>query len=104
MKKVADKEPSEKKEDNILAEPTRKKAGRPKLENRELKKRYSFTILPSLYDKAQAKASKEGKTLSELITNFLAYYIQECEYPHIMDVCFCQVKYFSYDKYTYFNT
>ncbi len=76
MKKVADKEPSEKKEDNILAEPTRKKAGRPKLENRELKKRYSFTILPSLYDKAQAKASKEGKTLSELITNFLAYYIQ----------------------------
>jgi hypothetical protein len=27
MKKVADKEPSEKKEDNILAEPTRKTAG-----------------------------------------------------------------------------
>lgn len=58
------------------AEPPKekKKAGRPKLQNRELRKRYSFTILPSLYEKAQEKAGSEGKTLSELITDFLADY------------------------------
>lgn len=52
----------------------KKKAGRPKLQNRELRKRYSFTILPSLYEKAQEKAGNEGKTLSELITDFLTDY------------------------------
>lgn len=58
------------------AEPPKKKrkAGRPKLQNRELRKRYSFTILPSLYEKAQEKASAEGKSLSELITDFLSDY------------------------------
>lgn len=58
------------------AEPPKekKKAGRPKLQNRELRKRYSFTILPSLYEKAQEKAGNEGKTLSELITDFLTDY------------------------------
>lgn len=56
------------------AEPPKKKAGRPKLQNRELRKRYSFTILPSLYEKAQEKAGSEGKTLSELITDFLTDY------------------------------
>ena len=80
MKNYEDKEPSnkkiEKKEIQVPPEPPKKKAGRPQLENRELKKRYSFTILPSLYEKAQEKASHEGKTLSELITNFSTYYIQ----------------------------
>lgn len=52
----------------------RKKRGRKKLENREKKKQYSFTILPSVYEKAQAKAEKEGKALSELISNFLVKY------------------------------
>jgi len=53
-----------------------KKRGRPKLQNRELRKRYSFTILPSLYEKAQEKASKEGKTLSELVTDFFIDYTE----------------------------
>ena len=51
-----------------------KKRGRKKLENREKKKRYSFTILPSVYEKAQAKAEAEGKTLSELVSDFLVKY------------------------------
>lgn len=51
-----------------------KKRGRKKLENREKKKRYSFTILPSVYEKAQEKAEAEGKTLSELVSNFLVKY------------------------------
>lgn len=52
----------------------KKKVGRPKLKNKELKKRYSFTILPSLYEKAQEKAWNEGRTLSELIAMFLEKY------------------------------
>lgn len=51
-----------------------KKRGRKKLENREKKKRYSFTILPSVYEKAQEKAEAEGKTLSELVSDFLVKY------------------------------
>ena len=54
----------------------KKKAGRPKLENRELRKRYSFTILPSVYDKAQEKANAEGKALSEIVAKYLAEYIK----------------------------
>lgn len=53
---------------------TIKKRGRKKLENREKKKRYSLTILPSIYEKAQEKAEKEGKTISELVSKFLLKY------------------------------
>lgn len=53
-----------------------KKKGRPKV-NRELKKRYSFTILPSLYEQSSKIASNEGKSLSELITDFLTEYIEK---------------------------
>ena len=55
-------------------EDTIKKRGRKKLENREKKKRYSLTILPSIYEKAQEKAEKEGKTISELVSKFLLKY------------------------------
>ncbi|EHI54584.1 hypothetical protein HMPREF9333_02273 [Johnsonella ignava ATCC 51276] len=55
-------------------EDTIKRRGRKKLENREKKKRYSLTILPSIYEKAQEKAEKEGKTISELVSNFLLKY------------------------------
>ncbi|MEG0153510.1 MAG: hypothetical protein RR744_10135 [Cellulosilyticaceae bacterium] len=54
----------------------KKKAGRPKV-NRELKKRYSFTILPSLYEQSSEIASNEGKSLSELITDFLTEYVEK---------------------------
>lgn len=54
------------------AEP--KKRGRKKLENREKKARYSFTVLPSVYEQAQKKAEQEGKTLSELVSEFLLKY------------------------------
>lgn len=55
-------------------EDTIKRRGRKKLENREKKKRYSLTILPSIYEKAQEKAEKEGKTISELVSKFLLKY------------------------------
>lgn len=53
-----------------------KKKGRPII-NRELKKRYSFTILPSLYEQTSKIASNEGKSLSELITDFMTEYIKK---------------------------
>lgn len=53
-----------------------KKRGRPKV-NRELKKRYSFTIIPSLYEQSSEIASNEGKSLSELITDFLTEYVEK---------------------------
>ena len=54
--------------------PQAKKKGRPKV-NRELKKRYSFTMIPSLYEQSSEIASNEGKSLSELITDFLTEYV-----------------------------
>lgn len=54
----------------------KKRAGRPKL-NREKKQRYTFTLLPSSYDKAQVIASLEGKSLSEVIDNYLADYVRK---------------------------
>lgn len=73
-KYMPDQPNAEKKEKQTTTES--KKRGRPKLQNRELRKRYSFTILPSLYEKAQEKASKEGKTLSELVTDFFIDYTE----------------------------
>ena len=53
-----------------------RKRGRPKL-NRETKKRISFTILPSLYEKASEIAYNEGKSVSELIADLLTKYVEE---------------------------
>lgn len=53
---------------------TYKQRGRKKLTSREKKKRYSFTILPSVYENAQKKAMEEGHTLSELVSDFLKKY------------------------------
>lgn len=62
--------------DKLKKEPQTKKRGRPKL-NRETKKRISFTILPSLYEKASKLAYKEGKSVSELIADFLTEYVNK---------------------------
>lgn len=53
----------------------KKKKGRPKL-NREIKKRYSFTIFPSLYDQASELSRMNGVSLSELIEGFFVEYIK----------------------------
>lgn len=63
-----------KEEKKTVTEP--KKRGRPKV-NRETKKRISFTILPSLYDKASEIAYNEGKSVSELVSDFLTEYVQK---------------------------
>lgn len=63
------------KEKKTSTEP--KKVGRPPLKNREKKGRYSFTIMPSLYEQAQSVAYENGKTLSELITEFLTEYVRK---------------------------
>lgn len=55
----------------------KKKAGRPPLKNREKKERYSFTIMPSLYEQAKNVAYSNGKSLSELITDFLTEYVKD---------------------------
>lgn len=52
-----------------------KKKGRPKM-MREKKKRISFTILPSLHEQASEIAYSEGKNMSELISEFLAEYVE----------------------------
>lgn len=64
------------------AEP-KKKAGRPKLKNREKKARYTFTITPSLYEKAQTVAYENGKSLSELIADFLTEYVSLYEKSNV---------------------
>ena len=56
-----------------VAEPKRK--GRPVV-NRETKKRYTLTLLPSVYDAASQKASEQGKSLSEVVGDFLSEYIK----------------------------
>lgn len=50
--------------------------GRPKA-NREIKKQKSFAILPSLYEKAQKVAYVDGKSLSEIISEYLELYIKK---------------------------
>lgn len=57
-------------------EPTKekKKAGRPKKPTDAMKKRVSFTITPNVYEKALAKATDKGESLSELVSNFLDDY------------------------------
>ena len=56
--------------------PKNKTAGRPKI-NRETKKRYTFTILPSLYERAARKAEEDGLSLSEKISSLLEGYTKE---------------------------
>lgn len=53
-----------------------KKRGRKKLENREKKKGYSLTLLPSTYEKAQEKAASEGRSVSEIINELLERYVK----------------------------
>ena len=59
----------------IVAAKTRPK-GRPKI-NREMKKRYTFTILPSVYDEAAGKADDEGYSLSEVVSFLLSEYARK---------------------------
>lgn len=54
----------------------KKTAGRPKI-NRETKKRYTFTILPSLYERAAQKAEEDGFSLSEKVSSLLEEYTGE---------------------------
>ena len=61
------------KEEVKVAEPKRK--GRPVV-NRETKKRYTLTFLPSIYNEASNIASEEGKSLSEVVGDFLSDYIK----------------------------
>lgn len=50
--------------------------GRPKVK-RELKKRYTFTVFPSVYEPAFEKAEEEGLSLSEVVSLLLEAYIRE---------------------------
>lgn len=59
----------------IVAATARPK-GRPRI-NRETKKRYTFTILPSVYDGAAAKANSEGYSLSEVVSFLLSEYVRK---------------------------
>ena len=53
-----------------------KRKGRPKLQ-RETKKRYTITILPSIYEKASEIAYKNETNMSELISDFLTSYVKK---------------------------
>lgn len=53
-----------------------KRRGRPAVQ-RETKKRFTLTLLPSVYDEASRKAYEEGKTLSEVVNDYLAKYINQ---------------------------
>lgn len=55
--------------------PEKKSPGRPKVD-REKKKQYAISIPPSVYDAAQEKAYKDHKSMSGLITELLADYIE----------------------------
>lgn len=58
------------------AETKDKKRGRPKA-NRETKQRTTFTILPSVCDKAAELVYEEGKSMSELVEELLIEYINQ---------------------------
>lgn len=55
---------------------TKKKPGRPKV-NREKKDRYTLTLMPSNHDKAAEIAYQEGKSVSELVDEYLAQYVRK---------------------------
>lgn len=63
-------------DEKTVEENAPKKRGRKKLENREKKKGYSLTLLPSTYEKAQEKAALEGRSVSEVISNLLENYVK----------------------------
>ena len=54
----------------------KKNKGRPKT-SREKKKQMTFTILPSNYDQASKVAYVYGKSVSELIDDFLADFVRK---------------------------
>lgn len=56
----------------------KKKVGRPKV-NRETKKRFTLTLMPSNYEKAMEIAYNDGLSVSELVDEYLAQYVQERE-------------------------
>ncbi len=74
----------------VKAEPKpKKKKGRPKA-NRETKKRITFTLLQSKYEQANKIAYIEGKSVSEVIGEFLSKYIKKnhdkiTEYDNLTD-------------------
>lgn len=53
-----------------------KKRGRPKV-NRELKKRITFTVYQSIYEQASEIAYENGKSVSEIVTEFLESYVKK---------------------------
>lgn len=53
-----------------------KKKGRPKA-NRETKKRITFTILQSQYEQASKIAYVDGKSVSEVVGDFLSDYVKK---------------------------
>lgn len=66
-----------------------RKKGRPK-EKREVKKRVSFSILPSIYDKVGKIAYVDRESISEVIAKCLIEYIEKnsskiIEYDKIKD-------------------
>lgn len=65
-----------KKEEPKTSGPKNAKRGRPK-SNRELRKRFSFTMLPSLYQKASEKAYRQGRNVSDVISDLLTKYANE---------------------------
>ena len=48
--------------------------GRPKA-NREIKKRITLSVLPSLYEEVQKVAFVERKSVSEVVAEMMAYYV-----------------------------
>lgn len=83
----ADNEPAEKNEEPAVDTPKAvtkprapastepKRRGRPAVQ-RETKKRFTLTLLPSVYDEASHKAYEQGKTLSEVVNELLTKYIE----------------------------
>lgn len=64
---------TEQKKEIILPKKNTNKAGRPKVK-RETKKRYTITLLPSVYKKAAGLADIEQKSISEFIENLIKMY------------------------------
>lgn len=54
----------------------RKGPGRPKV-SREKKERYTLTLFPSKYNAAQKIANENGKSLSEVVDDFLDIYVKK---------------------------
>ena len=67
---------------SMIEQPAEKSAGsggrgRPKEEGRELKKRVSLSILPSLYEDIQKIAYVQRKSVSEIICSLMEQYRNE---------------------------